>query len=70
VAPTKTGYVFSGWLLPNNEVVANLNGYQLTEDVTLTGVWTESDETPYKVEHYLENLDGTGFDLVDTDNLT
>jgi hypothetical protein len=32
--------------------------------------WVKSNNIPYKVEHYLENLDGTGFDLAETDNLT
>ena len=39
-------------------------------DVEITGSWTANGNTAYKVEHYLENLDGEGYTLKDTENLT
>ena len=40
-----------------------------TGNVTLKGKFTANEDTKYKVEHYLEKLDGT-YELKDTENLT
>ena len=37
-------------------------------DNTFTAQWTAKTDTPYKVEHYKMNLDGTTYTLADTDN--
>lgn len=54
--PTREGYNFAGW---------KLNGVEYTfttmpaEDITLIADWTVISNTPYTVEHYREELDGS-----------
>lgn len=67
--PTKTGYTFAGW---NDGTYTYQAGGQFTmpaNNVTLTAQWTANTNTPYKVEHYQEALDGS-YTLVETDDLT
>ena len=40
------------------------------ENVTITGSFTANGETPYKVEHYQQNLEDDGYTLAETENLT
>ncbi len=61
--PTRTGYTFAGW----DPAVAET---MPAADVTYTATWTEAGDTPYKVEHYQQNLVGNDYTLIDTDNLT
>ena len=59
--PKKTGYVFLGW--------TGSNGTEAQKEVSVTkgstgnknfkANWKPSDETEYKVEHYIEKLDST-----------
>ena len=37
------------------------------ENVTITGSFTAKGDTEYKVEHYLQDLDGKGYTLKDTE---
>ncbi|MBR4634346.1 hypothetical protein IKO50_05400 [bacterium] len=37
--------------------------------VKFVAQWIADSDTPYKVEHYTENLDGQGWTMVDTDDL-
>lgn len=62
--PTREGYTFAGWSPDVTSAV--------TDNATYTAQWTPSTNTPYKVEHYLQNLDGSGYTLAatETDNLT
>ncbi|MBO1722778.1 InlB B-repeat-containing protein, partial [Extibacter sp. GGCC_0201] len=49
--PVKEGYTFSGWSRPE--------AFEMpAEDVEITGTFTADGDTKYKVEHYLEGLDG------------
>ena len=67
-APTRTGYTFVGWY--NGTAPIALTGtWNIAENVTLKAEWTANTNTAYKVEHYIEKLDG-GYELKDTDNLT
>jgi len=67
-APTRTGYTFAGWYYGNTPV--DLTGaWNIAENVTLKAEWTANGNTAYKVEHYIEKLDGS-YELKDTDNLT
>lgn len=70
---TKAGYTFKGWAESRDATDAT---YQPRAKVRLDGaannlyaVWTANANTPYKVEHYLEKLDGT-FELKDTEPKT
>ncbi|WP_265445267.1 InlB B-repeat-containing protein [Acetivibrio straminisolvens] len=66
--PTREGYNFAGW---------KLNGVEYTfttmpaENITLIADWAVISNIPYKVEHYLEELDGS-YPVTpnDTENLT
>ncbi len=49
---TKRGYAFAGW----DKAVP---GAMTSGDLTFTANWTAKTNTPYLVEHYLQNLDGT-----------
>ncbi len=55
------GYKFSGWKITNEGIVADANGEfsMPNRDVVISGSFTNALDTPYKVEHYLENADGT-----------
>lgn len=63
-SPTKEGYTFSGWY-ENQELsgnkVATLNVSNKTEDITLYGKWTKNEpkNVEYKINHYLEDANGT-----------
>ncbi len=57
------GYTFSGW---------NRTGtFEMpAEDVTIIGSFTANTDTPYIVEHYLEDITEGSYTLTKTDNLT
>ena len=65
--PTKTGYTFAGWYHNGNKI-ASSGAWNIADNVTLKAEWTANADTTYKVEHYIEKLDGT-YELKDTDNL-
>ena len=60
--PEKAGYTFSGWSSTILTMPAN--------DVEITGSFSANENTAYKVEHYTEDLDGKGYSLAKTDELT
>ena len=55
---TAPGYKFSGWDKQNFTMPA--------ENVVIKGSFTANKDTKYTVEHYIEKLDGTGFELKET----
>lgn len=71
---SRTGYVFAGWYsLVDRKVYKANTEYTISQaltayDNTFTAQWTAKTDTPYKVEHYKMNLDGTTYTLADTDN--
>ena len=70
----RPGYVFVGWYsLVDRKVYKANTEYTISQaltayDNTFTAQWTAKTDTPYKVEHYKMNLDGTTYTLADTDN--
>ncbi len=57
---TREGYTFLGWYLegdPNETLVEEINSYALT-DLTYVAKW-QADSIDYKVEHYLQEPDGS-----------
>ena len=66
--PTRTGYIFAGWYYGNEEI-ATSGTWAIADNVTLKAEWTANTNTAYRVEHYIEKLDGS-YELKDTDNLT
>ncbi len=66
-APTRTGYSFDGWFYGSQYIP--LSGvWSIPENATIKAGWVPNSGISYKVEHYIEMLDGT-YKLVDTDNL-
>ena len=60
---TAPGYTFSGW--------SRTGTFEMpAEDVEITGSFTANTDTPYIVEHYLEDLTENSYTLAKTDNLT
>ena len=57
--PTRTGYTFDSWVG---------NQANLTSDSTVRAAYAPNRDTAYLVRHYQEKVDGTGYDLVDTDS--
>ena len=61
--PVRAGYTFNGW---------KFNGQAfdfetpITQNITLEADWTANDNTPYKVEYYLQDLEGSGYTLSET----
>ena len=53
-AASAPGYTFSGW---NKPVTFTMPA----ENVVISGSFTANGDTPYKVIHYLQNLDGTTY---------
>ncbi len=45
------GYTFTGW---DSEVVSNMG----TEDIVYTAQWTKNPDTAYRVEYYVQDIDG------------
>ena len=58
---TAPGYTFSGWDKEDFTMPA--------EDVVIKGSFTANTDTQYKVEHYLQDLDGNSYTLKDTEIL-
>ena len=61
-AATAPGYTFSGWDKKENFTMPANN-------VVIKGSFTANTDTEYKVEHYLEDLDGKTFTLKETETL-
>ena len=59
---TRTGYTFSCWDYDFATPV--------TQNTEITAIWTANNNTPYKVEYYLQNLEDDNYTLETTENLT
>ena len=59
---TYAGYTFTGWDYDF--------GTPIMSDTHITASWKANDDTKYTVEYYLENLDKTDYELIDTNELT
>lgn len=64
--PEKTGYKLLGWYDGDTKIE---EGYVVTGDVTFTTKWS-NEKREYKVYHYLENANDSGYTLTDTETLT
>lgn len=58
--PERTGFIFTGWQ-PNLATMP-------AENIECMAQWTEKGDTPYTIEHYLQNLDSEDYTLFETDN--
>ena len=59
---TRTGYTFNGY--------DKTNFTNISESFTATAIWTANSNTPYRVEYYLQNLQGDNYTLETTENKT
>ncbi|MBQ8320136.1 MAG: leucine-rich repeat protein, partial [Clostridia bacterium] len=61
---TRVGYTFAAWEYDFTEPI--------TGNTTIEAKWTANENTAYKVEYYLQNVDGNGFTLAEeeTESLT
>lgn len=72
---SKPGYTFTGWHTAEDDkfkVADDAKSFKMpAQDVTLYGKFTANENTPYKIEYYQQQLDGT-YAIVagDTKNLT
>lgn len=57
------GYTFEGWKRGTD---AATSFSMPAENVTITGNWKKNDDAGYKIEYYLESLDGQSFVIDDT----
>ncbi|MCQ2414521.1 MAG: InlB B-repeat-containing protein [Lachnospiraceae bacterium] len=69
--PTTNGYTFAEWY----KEAACENAWNFETDtiggaVTLYAKWTANTNTPYKVEHYQQDVVGNGYSKKETDDLT
>lgn len=70
-AITNDGYTFNGWYDETNQV-SNQEKYTFNmpaENLRYTARWTANTNTPYKVEHYLQNIEDSNYTLYETDTL-
>lgn len=58
---TRAGYTFISWSYDFTQPIM--------EDTDITATWTANNDTPYKVEYYLENLEDNNYTLIETENL-
>ena len=69
--PVKAGYVFRGWHTDAACENAFAGGTMPVNGLTLYAKWEAGQNTAYKVEHYLQNADGSYPDAAShTENLT
>lgn len=66
-AATREGYTFQYWSREGQ--YQDVTGQTVSGWTNLYAAWTPNTDTPYKVEHYKQNLDGT-YVKADTDELT
>lgn len=63
-APVKQGYTFAGWysdsaLRQSYAIPAAMPAFNGTKGMMLYAKWEPAHDTPYRVEHYLQELNGT-----------
>gem|GEM_PF-6899392 len=68
--PTKAGYIFSGWYRDSSLTKPYTFSTVPAESIILYAKWDLNPKTPYKVEHYQQNVSGEGYTLKETENLT
>ena len=59
---TRAGYTFAGWDYDFTQPI--------TQSFTATASWTAHTDTSYRVEYYLENVEKTGYDILDSETET
>ena len=70
--PTRQGYTFVGWFNRDDgsQQIALTGVVNFAQDLVLKARWNAKGDTPYKVEHYQQNLTDDKYTLVKTDEGT
>ena len=69
--PTRAGYTFAGWYQESTlETAWDFITEQVVSDTTLYAGWTANTNTPYRVEHYQQNVEDDNYILAETDEET
>ncbi|MDD2498969.1 MAG: InlB B-repeat-containing protein, partial [Desulfitobacteriaceae bacterium] len=69
LAPARDGYTFSGWK-SNEELTEEFSlTIMPSKNITVYGANIPNSNTPYRVEHYQQNVSGSGYTLAAVDNL-
>lgn len=69
LVPARDGYTFSGWK-SNGELTEEFSLTTMpSRNITVYGEYIPNPNTPYRVEHYQQNVILSGYTLVDADNL-
>ena len=68
--PSEAGYTFGGWYTDQACSESSRFNFStaITSNITLYAKWTANGDTAYKVEHYQQKVDGTGYELKETEN--
>lgn len=61
------GYTFDGWM-DEEGLSCDIVEEMPANDLVYTARWMAKEDTSFKVEHYVEQADGTGYDLVKFEN--
>ncbi len=71
LSASKQGYNLSGWFSDATGGTQFSSASTMpANDMTFYAHWTPRDDTAYKVYHYQQNLNGIGYTLAETQNLT
>ena len=62
IPPNKVGYIFTDWY--NGETKFGTDD-PVTKELKLTAKWKPDTNTPYKVEHYQQNIDDDNYSIVE-----
>jgi len=69
VVSAKDGYIFSGWK-GNQDLTEEFNLTTMpSENIRVYGEYIPNGNTPYRVEHFQQNVNLSGYNLADADNL-
>ena len=68
-AATNPGYTFLGWYEGEEKVCDSLTyTFNVDHTATYTAKWSANTDTAYKVEYYLENVDKSGYELLESES--
>ncbi len=68
-SPVRKGYVFAGWFSdPDCKVPYAFPDKMPAVDTEIYAAWTPATDTPYKVEHYLQKVGSTQYELFETED--
>ena len=66
-ATTKDGYTWLGWFNGETRVYSDLScTFNVSETITLTASWEANEDTRYKVEYYLQNIEDDNYTIDNT----